>query len=356
MSTPPAAPLRIALVGDHDPHITAHRAIPLALRLAGEALGLEIAFDWLASDRLPAEPALERYDGFWCVPGSPYRDADAVLRLIAHARGRRRPFLGTCAGFQHTILEFARNALGWQAATHGEEHPHSDQAVIAALPCALLEAREEVRLLRGSRLALAYAADWIEADYHCRYAIAPRFAAELTGGALRASAWSADGAIRAVELEQHPFFVATLFQPERAALAGVLPPLPKAFVEACRTQRRDRPRRGPTPYYPVIFSSHRSAVDDGYAEAAERMLELASRQPGYLGVESVRGADGFGITVSYWDSEAAIRAWSRHAEHRDAQARGRRDWYAGFSARIARVEREYAFPAQPDTAQSPASS
>ncbi len=94
MSTPPAAPLRIALVGDHDPHITAHRAIPLALRLAGEALGLEIAFDWLASDRLPAEPALERYDGFWCVPGSPYRDADAVLRLIAHARGRRRPFLG----------------------------------------------------------------------------------------------------------------------------------------------------------------------------------------------------------------------------------------------------------------------
>ncbi|MCS9086537.1 hypothetical protein N1F37_30300, partial [Pseudomonas aeruginosa] len=136
MSTPPAAPLRIALVGDHDPHITAHRAIPLALRLAGEALGLEIAFDWLASDRLPAEPALERYDGFWCVPGSPYRDADAVLRLIAHARGRRRPFLGTCAGFQHTILEFARNALGWQAATHGEEHPHSDQAVIAALPCA----------------------------------------------------------------------------------------------------------------------------------------------------------------------------------------------------------------------------
>ncbi|MCS9618190.1 hypothetical protein N1E40_30130, partial [Pseudomonas aeruginosa] len=88
MSTPPAAPLRIALVGDHDPHITAHRAIPLALRLAGEALGLEIAFDWLASDRLPAEPALERYDGFWCVPGSPYRDADAVLRLIAHARGR----------------------------------------------------------------------------------------------------------------------------------------------------------------------------------------------------------------------------------------------------------------------------
>ena len=113
--------------------------------------------------------------------------------------------------------------------------------MIAALPCALLEAREEVRLLRGSRLALAYAADWIEADYHCRYAIAPRFAAELTGGALRASAWSADGAIRAVELEQHPFFVATLFQPERAALAGVLPPLPKAFVEACRTQRRDRP-------------------------------------------------------------------------------------------------------------------
>lgn len=299
MSTLPAVSLCITLAGDHDPYIIAHQAVPLVLCLAGEAFGLGIALGWPASDRLPAKPALECYDRFWCVPGSLYRDADVVLRLIARARGRRRPFLGTYVGSQHTIPESARNAFDWQATIHGEKHPYSDQTVIAVLPRALLEVREEVRLPRGLHLVLAYAANWIEADYHCRYVITPYFAVGLAGGALQASARSADGAIRAVELGQHPLFAATLFQSEWAALAGVPPLLPKTLVKACRTQRHDRPRRGPTFYYAAISSSHHSAADDGYAEVVEHMLELASRQSGHLGTGSVHGADGFGVTVSY---------------------------------------------------------
>lgn len=97
------------------------------------------------------------------------------------------------------------------------------------------------------------------------------------------------------------------------------------------------------PYYTVIFSSQRSEGDDGYAAMAERMVALASEQPGFLGVESARGADGFGITVSYWASLAAIAAWKAHAEHRIAQETGRRTWYEGYALRIARVERAYAF-------------
>lgn len=94
------------------------------------------------------------------------------------------------------------------------------------------------------------------------------------------------------------------------------------------------------PYYAVIFSSQRNAGDDaGYAAIAERMLELAALQPGFLGVESVRAADGFGITVSYWASEAAIANWKANAEHRLAQNRGWREWYAAFELRVARVER-----------------
>ena len=98
------------------------------------------------------------------------------------------------------------------------------------------------------------------------------------------------------------------------------------------------------PYYAVIFTSLRTGGDDGYGATADRMVELAALQPGYLGVESVRGTDGLGITVSYWDSEAAIAAWRAHAEHTLARERGRRDWYAHYELRVAKVERAYGGP------------
>src|SRR5262249_36162863 len=98
------------------------------------------------------------------------------------------------------------------------------------------------------------------------------------------------------------------------------------------------------PYYAVIFTSVRTQEDDeGYAEVAERMVELAAEQYGFLGVESVRDADGVGITVSYWDSLEAIRHWQQHAEHRLAQAAGKARWYEVYRLRVCQVERDYSF-------------
>jgi len=93
------------------------------------------------------------------------------------------------------------------------------------------------------------------------------------------------------------------------------------------------------PYYAVIFSSHRADNEDGYGAMADRMVELASTQPGFLGMETVR--EDLGITVSYWDSLESIANWKKNAEHREAQRLGRRKWYSSFRVRIARVEREY---------------
>ena len=101
----------------------------------------------------------------------------------------------------------------------------------------------------------------------------------------------------------------------------------------------------PPPYYAVIFTSLRTDYQQGYADTAKRMVELAALQPGFLGAESVRDAEGLGITVSYWQDEAAIAAWKQQAEHRLAQERGKRDWYAGYRVRIAKVERTYGFNA-----------
>lgn len=98
------------------------------------------------------------------------------------------------------------------------------------------------------------------------------------------------------------------------------------------------------PYFAVIFSSVRTTDDpEGYGAAAERMVELARTMPGFLGVESVRAQDGFGITVSYWASEVAIREWQQHAEHLVAQRLGRERWYAQFELRVCRVERAHGF-------------
>ena len=99
------------------------------------------------------------------------------------------------------------------------------------------------------------------------------------------------------------------------------------------------------PYYAVIFASRRNEWDpDGYAAAADRMLELAAKQPGFLGVDSARDAAGFGITVSYWRDEAAIAAWKRQSDHAAIRIRGRKLWYQHFEVRVAKVERAYAGP------------
>ena len=103
------------------------------------------------------------------------------------------------------------------------------------------------------------------------------------------------------------------------------------------------------PYYAVIFSSTRTPGDNGYYQMVERMLELAAQQPGYLGVESVRGTDGFGITVSYWASHDAITNWKAQAEHCAAQEAGKAQWYEGYEIRVAKVERAYGKPSASKT-------
>lgn len=100
------------------------------------------------------------------------------------------------------------------------------------------------------------------------------------------------------------------------------------------------------PYYAVIFTSLRTLENaEGYAQTAQRMIELAMQQPGFLGVESARGEDGLGITVSYWRDEASILAWKHHAEHSTARDNGREQWYSAFTTRICKVQRDYAFGA-----------
>ena len=236
MSNP--APLRIALIGDYSPQVLAHQAIPLALNLAAQHTGRDVQSQWLATERIDAQTRFTDFDGFWCVPASPYRNTDGALRAIQFARQQLRPFLGTCGGFQHAVLEFARHVLGWTDAEHGETSPEATRAVITPLSCALVEAVDTIELRDGSRIAAAYACQHIREGYRCRYGINPEFADALQTHGLRTTGHDADGDPRAIELQGHPFFVACLFQPQRAALEGRLPPLVNACVETCARNPR----------------------------------------------------------------------------------------------------------------------
>ena len=115
--------------------------------------------------------------------------------------------------------------------------------------------------------------------------------------------------------------------------------------------------RPPPPYYAVIFTSRRNSHDQaGYEGMAALMAGLAVQQPGYLGMESARDADGLGITVSYWQSLADIAAWRGHAEHALARGQGRADWYDAYALRISRVERAYGWERSQDGPGDPADS
>jgi CTP synthase (UTP-ammonia lyase) len=229
--------IRLGLIGDYNAAVTAHQAIPRALDLAGAAVGAPVSYEWVPTQQIGDVSRVSGFDGLWCVPATPYRSMDGALRAIRFAREQRRPLLGTCGGFQHVILEYARNVLRWADAEHAETAPNAPRPVITALACALVEKTETIRFRQGSIVAAAYGCMEATEGYHCSFGLNPAFLSAIVSGPLRAGADGPTGEVRAVEMDGHPFFVATLFQPERAALNGKTPPLATAFVRATVARR-----------------------------------------------------------------------------------------------------------------------
>lgn len=230
MSHDPSAP-RIALIGDRSQQIPAHIGIEGSFELARKFGSVD--YQWIASDHV-ADSDLADFDGCWCVPGSPYRSMEGALSAIRFAREQRIPFLGTCGGFQHSLIEYARNALGLTQADHAETSPDSIMPLISRLSCSLAEGAGMIRLVPGTRLHQIYSAIEANERYNCNFGFNLQFEELMSGSELVISARDTNGEVRAFELAQHPFYIGTLFQPERDALNGKLHPLIRAFVEAVR--------------------------------------------------------------------------------------------------------------------------
>lgn len=228
------SPVRIGLIGDRDEKVKAHGAIPGALGLIEEASGVRIEPVWLNTASLEGDAGsrLEGFDGLWCVPGSPYASIEGALAAIRFARAEGVPFLGTCGGFQHAVIEYARNVMGLTEATHAESHPGTGIPLVTPLTCSLVGLEGRIRLLPGSRLAQIYRTLEARERYHCNYGLSKGSAVMFDDSELKISGFDDAGEPRAFELEGHKFFLGTLFQPELSALSGLAHPVIEAFVKA----------------------------------------------------------------------------------------------------------------------------
>ncbi len=224
--------MKIALIGDYGEDVIAHRAIPLSLEHEARARDIEIEFTWCHSSDLSGKDALAGFDAGWAVPASPYANMDNVLSVIRDLREDGRPFLGTCGGYQHALVEYARNVLGHPQAGISEVDPYCPMPVVSALTCALIEQSDPILPEPGGIIDRLAGSEPLSETYHCSFGINPELAHLFEGSQMQVAARDPDGAIRAMALEGHPFFVGTAFQPERAALDGQRHPIVTGFVDA----------------------------------------------------------------------------------------------------------------------------
>jgi CTP synthase (UTP-ammonia lyase) len=224
--------IEIGLIGDYDPSKAAHKAIPLALVLSSKKFGIEINHVCLPTDSIKNGESLTTFDGLWCVPGSPYKSMEGALTGIKYAREHKIPFLGTCGGFHHAVIEYFRNVLQMKEAGHTEINPDAVQPIIIQLSCSLIEKNGTIFFKKESFISKIYETPSAEETYHCSYGFNSDYLNLLRKSNLKISGKDAEGDVRILELQNHPFFILTLFQPERSGLTGKDHPLINAFISA----------------------------------------------------------------------------------------------------------------------------
>lgn len=226
--------VRIGIIGDFNPAFYPHLATNVAIRHAADHLHLTVTIDWLPTLRLAyaTDDDLRQFDALWCAPGSPYQSMDGALSAIRFARENGWPFIGTCGGFQHVVLEYARNVLGFQDAAHAESDPDASTLFISALDCSLVGKTMHVYLEPTSRVFGMYRRAAVLEQYYCQFGINPHYQATLHTGGLHVVGVDEAGGARLLELPDHPYFVATLFVPPLTSTPEHPHPLIVAYLQA----------------------------------------------------------------------------------------------------------------------------
>jgi len=252
MTTPPPVsappPPRLALVGDRSPAVQAHAKIPALVDALTTGSDEPIEIYWLHSTTISTPGDVTGFDGIWVIPGSPYEHRDGVLAAIQAARTNQIPLLGTCGGFQHLLLEFARNVCGLATVENAEEHAESSEQLIVPLECSLLGQEATVAIAPRTIAARAMGSGPVTERYFCRYGLNADYLQLLQRHGLVISGRDDLGSARVVELSDHPFYVGSLFQPELSSDPTWVHPLIASFAAAVRAHAARAPHAAPAAH------------------------------------------------------------------------------------------------------------
>ncbi len=234
---------RVALVGDRSANVRAHARIPVIIDALLGREGIALDPYWIATPDA-SECDLSGFDAIWLMPGSPYASAAGAFAAARTAREHGIPFLGTCGGFQHALIEYARDVCGLADVENAEVAPDAAEQLIVPLECPLKGHEEAVMIVPGTLAAKISGAGRRTERYHCNYGLNPAYLEALTSGGLRFSGFDDGGHVRVAELPVHPFFLCTLFQPELSGDGTQPHPVIRAFAAAAAERV---PRLAPSP-------------------------------------------------------------------------------------------------------------
>jgi CTP synthase (UTP-ammonia lyase) len=226
----------LVILGEYNSESEAHRATDLAIGHSLAELDAELTVSWISTAAFKEADILEA-NGLWVAPGSPYKDFSRALEAIRLARENLVPCLGTCGGFQHMILEFARNVLGFADAKHAEydpeANPEASQLFVSALSCSIVGMELPIEIQPNTKARFLYGKDAVVERYYCTFGVNPQYSATLAGRPdLVISGRDLNGEIRIIEIFDHPFFVGTLFVPQIQSKALKPHPLVSGFLQA----------------------------------------------------------------------------------------------------------------------------
>lgn len=235
--------LKIAVVADYQPTLPSHVATDAALEHAARRLNINYSREWLPTERIATDSQhlLEPFDAFFIGPGSPYKSLRGAIDAIRYARESNRPLIGTCGGFQHVVIEYARNVLGFADAQHAEYDPNASRLFITALTCSLAGKTLLIKIKPDSLAWRIYGRQEVEERYHCNFGLRADCRSQLeSAGLLTTGVEAGDeqsrGESRIVELPNHPFFVAALFVPQMRSTTESPHPLIEAFLRQAEAQ------------------------------------------------------------------------------------------------------------------------
>ncbi|MCK9397440.1 MAG: CTP synthase [Methylobacter sp.] len=221
----------IALLGEYTPAFPPHISTDAGIKHAQNQLDAEITADWVSTEDID-QKLFDHYSGIWVVPGSPYKSMEKTLWAIRYARENNIPCFGTCGGFQHMVIEYARNVLGFKDAQHAEYDPYASSLFISQLVCSLAGREMQLNFVPESKVASIYGSLSAKERYYCNFGVNPDCIDELKQGPMNISGSDAEGEIRVIEHPDHPFFIGTLFVPQSRSTSLMPHPLVTAFLEA----------------------------------------------------------------------------------------------------------------------------